>query len=207
MFARKSRSLSYPRLDEPHILWGLAAKWRPRDRTGRAAWRALAVFDAQQEAKKTTNRPCLSAFVVLVTVPSRWSEAARSPIQRFGNGSMLDTRFARTPEAEGLAPPQSGDPLPAIVVKAQEDARCRLALARLGYSTARSEYARHKREGKDTFESLGRDSLWPTMDFVRAWLKEERRRVIARARWPFLLTMLVTIVAGLAFAIVAAMLG
>jgi hypothetical protein len=45
------------------------------------------------------------------------------------------------------------------------------------------------------------------MDFVRDWLKEERRRIIARTRLPFLLTMLATIFAGLAFALVAAMLG
>jgi hypothetical protein len=116
---------------------------------------------------------------------------------------MLDTRFT-----EGFPHPQSADdPLPAIVVKAQEDARCRLALARLGYAKVRSAYARHKRAGEDTFAEFGRESLWPTMDFVRDWLKDERRRAIARARWPFLLTMLATIVAGMAFAAVAAMLG
>ncbi len=121
---------------------------------------------------------------------------------------MLDARFTNAPPDEGIAPPQSaGDGLPAIVVKAQEDARCRLALARLGYSTVRSEYARHRRWGKVTFEGLGREALWPTMDFVRHWLKEERRRIIVQMRWPFLLTMLSTIVAGLAFATVAAILG
>jgi len=121
---------------------------------------------------------------------------------------MLDTRFANTPQAEGLPHPQAvDDSLPAIVVKAQEDARCRLALARLGYSKVRSEYARHKREGTQTFAGLGQESLWPTMDFVRDWLKEERRRIVARAKWPFLVTMLVTIVGGIAFAAVAAMLG
>ena len=62
-------------------------------------------------------------------------------------------------------------------------------------------------QGKDTFAGLGRESLWPTMDFVRDWLKEERSRVVARMRWPFLVAMLVTIVAGLAFAAVAVMLG
>lgn len=121
---------------------------------------------------------------------------------------MLDARFANTSQAEGLSGPQpADDALPAIVVKAQEDARCRLALARLGYSKVRSEYATHKREGKDTFAGLGREGLWPTMEFVRDWLKEERSRIVARARWPFLVTMLATIVAGLAFATVAAMLG
>jgi hypothetical protein len=121
---------------------------------------------------------------------------------------MLDTRFTNTPQAEGLPHPQSADDaLPAIVVKAQEDARCRLALARLGYSKVRSEYARYKRERMDTFAGLGHESLWPAMDFVRDWLKEERSRIVARARWPFLVTMLATIAAGLAFAAVAAFLG
>jgi hypothetical protein len=121
---------------------------------------------------------------------------------------MLDTRFANTPPAEGLPHPQAvDDSLPAIVVKAQEDALCRLALARLGYSKVRSEYARHKRNGADAFAGLGHEALWPTMDFVRDWLKEERRRIVARAKWPFLVTMLVTIVGGLAFAAVAAIFG
>ena len=97
--------------------------------------------------------------------------------------------------------------LPAIVVKAQEDARCRLALSQLGYAKVRTEYARHKREGKDTFAGLGHELLWPTMDFVYNWLIDERRRIIAQARWPFLVTMLATIIAGLAFAAVASILG
>jgi hypothetical protein len=114
---------------------------------------------------------------------------------------MLATRFTNTNGAEGPA----ADGLPAIVVKAQEDARCRSVLARLGYSAVRSEYARQKREGLVAFEGLG--SLRPTMDFVRDWLKEERRRILRRTRLPFLLTMVATIVAGLAFAVVAAYLG
>ena len=121
---------------------------------------------------------------------------------------MLDTRFANAPQSEGLPHAQAADDsLPAIVVKAQEDARCRLALARLGYSKVQSAYARHKREGTHTFAGLGHESLWPTTDFVRDWLKEERRRIVARAKKPFLAAMLVTIVGGLAFAAVAAMLG
>ena|SRR6476620_10475679 len=121
---------------------------------------------------------------------------------------MLDTLFANTPQAEGFPHPQPvDDSLPTIVVKAQEDARCRLALARLGYYKVRSEYARHKREGTDTFLGLGHESLWPTTDFVYNWLRDERRRIIARARWPFLVTMLATIVAGLAFAVAATFLG
>jgi hypothetical protein len=121
---------------------------------------------------------------------------------------MLDTRFDSTPQpAELSRPPSADETLPAIVVKAQEDARCRLALARLGYAKVRSEYARHKREGTEPFAGLGHESLWPAMEFVRDWLKEERSRRVARARWPFLLSMLATILAGIAFVAVAAMLG
>jgi hypothetical protein len=116
---------------------------------------------------------------------------------------MLDTQFSSAPNAAEA----DDDALPAIVVKAQDDARCREALVRLGYSKVRSEFARHKREGKDTFAALGREGLWPTTDFVRDWLKGERSRIIARARWPFLAAMMATIVAGLAFAAVAAILG
>jgi hypothetical protein len=41
---------------------------------------------------------------------------------------------------------------------------------------------------------------WPTMDFVRAWLKSEKRRIMARVRWTFVSAMLATIVAVLTFA-------
>ena len=94
---------------------------------------------------------------------------------------------------------------PAIVVKAQEDARCRSALMDMGYSIVRSEYVRQRREGLTAFDGLG--ALRPTLVFVQDWLKEERRRIIARTWLPFLLTMLATILAGLSFALVAVMLG
>jgi hypothetical protein len=117
---------------------------------------------------------------------------------------MLDTNAQ---QGQGLAHPASADGgLPAIVVRAQEDARCRQALARLGYARVRSEYVKHKRERQETFASLGPESLWPTTDFVRDWLKEERRRIRSRARTPFLMALLVTVVAGLAFVAVAAIL-
>jgi len=116
---------------------------------------------------------------------------------------MLDSQLANL-QAEGLS--SADGSLPAIVVRAQEDARCRQALARLGYVRVRSEYLRHRRDRKETFASLGRESLWPTTDFVRDWLKEERHRILSRARWPFIMAMLVTIVAGLAFAAVTAIL-
>jgi hypothetical protein len=121
---------------------------------------------------------------------------------------MLDTRFSSAPVTEPLSlSPTEDDALPTIVVRAQDDARCRLALAQLGYAKVRSEFVRHKREKADTFAALGREDLWPAMDFVRDWLQEERNHKIARATWPFLLAMAVTIVAGLTFAAVATYLG
>jgi hypothetical protein len=65
----------------------------------------------------------------------------------------------------------------------------------------KAAYARQLRAmpSADTFYGLERDLLWPTMDFVRDWLKAEKRRLLSRTRWPFLAAMLVTIVAGLGF--------
>jgi hypothetical protein len=93
-------------------------------------------------------------------------------------------------------PSHDGVELPEIVRKAQEDIRCRAALARLGYSKVKAEYAWHKRHGKETFLSLEHQFLWPTTDFIRVWLKAERRRILARLRWPFLGAMLATVLAG-----------
>ena len=88
---------------------------------------------------------------------------------------------------------------PAIVVKAQEDARCRQALARLGYAKVRSHYAKAMRKGNPTFAGLKHLGLTPTLPFVKDWLTEERKRILARARAPFLMTMLATIIAGIVF--------
>ena len=93
----------------------------------------------------------------------------------------------------------SGDEeFPAIVKRAQDDVRCRQALSGLGYSQVRSAYARHRQGGLDEFEDLGHERLWPTVDFVRDWLKEERRRVVAQVQWSFVVAMLATILAGIA---------
>jgi hypothetical protein len=89
--------------------------------------------------------------------------------------------------------------LPAIVRRAQDDVRCRQALADLGYSQVRTAYARHKQAGFEVFEDLGHERLWPTVDFVRDWLKEERRVVVARAQWSFVVAMLATILFGFVF--------
>jgi len=93
--------------------------------------------------------------------------------------------------------------LPAIVLRARDDARCRRALTRLGYVKVRRQYALYKREGQTTYLALEHVHLAPSMDFVRDWLAEERKRIFLAARWPFLMTMLVTIVAGIVFAAVA----
>src|SRR5262249_62228148 len=96
---------------------------------------------------------------------------------------MLDSQLAIPQQAEE---PADGS-LPAIVIRAQEDARCRQALARLGYARVRSEYVRHKRNRKETFASLAQESLWPTTDFVHDWLKVAGRSIITRARGPCLM--------------------
>jgi hypothetical protein len=51
----------------------------------------------------------------------------------------------------------------------------------------------------NVFYGLSREELWPTMDLVADWLNAERRRLLARATWTFLGTMVITIVAGLGF--------
>ena len=102
-------------------------------------------------------------------------------------------------EAELGAPDEP--PLPAIITRAQDEARCRLVLARLGYRKVRAEYVRHRQQRRDTFGALAHAELWPTMDFVRAWLKDERRRILLHVRSTFLAVMLTTIVTGVAFVI------
>jgi hypothetical protein len=111
-------------------------------------------------------------------------------------------RHARDEELSAAGLPADDNALPAIVVRAREDARCRRALARLGYVKVRAHYQRARRRRQHTFAALERERLAPTMDFVRDWLAEERKRIVARMRWPFLMTMLVTIVAGIVFAAV-----
>ena len=106
---------------------------------------------------------------------------------------MLDDRQDAHPFSTSHSIAADDDELPAIVVKAQEDARCQQALARLGYAKVHSEYVRHKRQRRDTFFSLEPEFLWPTMDFVRDWLRAERKRILTRLQWPFLATMSVTI--------------
>ena len=97
--------------------------------------------------------------------------------------------------------PDVDGPLPAFVERAQQDALCGAALARIGYRRVKATYARQVRDAPhaDVFHGLQHHNLWPTMDFVRAWLKTEQKRKLARVRWTFLGAMLATIVAVLAF--------
>ncbi len=111
------------------------------------------------------------------------------------------------PSPEGSYVPRADRALPLIVAKVEADARARLALKRMGFRKALLAYLRHRREGRDAFHAFGAEHLWPTMDFVRDWLKEEGRRLVARRRWVFLLSLTATVVAGLAFAGALALLG
>jgi hypothetical protein len=96
--------------------------------------------------------------------------------------------------------------LPAFVERAREDVLCRAALARVGYSRIKAAYAAQHRSASasDRLEGLGIDPA-PPMDLVRDWLQGERRRILARVRWTFLVAMLATILTGLAFAAALAM--
>lgn len=93
----------------------------------------------------------------------------------------------------------ANDDLPLLVTKLEEDARARQALQRMGYLRALGAYRRHKRHRDDTFDALDDDQLQPSMEFVRDWLKEQRRGIISRYRAAFLVSLFATLVAGLAF--------
>ena len=101
-----------------------------------------------------------------------------------------------------------GGSLPAFVERAKEDAQCRAALARIGYSKVKATYTQQQRsaKGSDRLVGLGAN-LAPPMDLVRDWLQAERKRIMARVRWTFLGAMLGTIITGLAFAAVLLIFG
>jgi hypothetical protein len=116
------------------------------------------------------------------------------------------TRQARRGSSDGrLATLEGEGDFPAIIVRAQAELNCTHALARLGYRAVRAEYARHRRAGHGTFDAVA-DAGRPSMDFVRAWLRRERRRILASTLTSFLFAMLMTLIAGLAFAGVLAFL-
>lgn len=149
--------------------------------------------------------------------PRRWS--LRDALRALGGSRERSSTPPLPPQEPSFGPPPApaSDPppaaedeheqFPAIVVKAQEEVRCRHALARMGYFRVRSQYLRHKLLRKPTFDGLEGEHLWPTMDFVQDWLKQEWTRIIGRTRFAFVMTLLATIVAGITFAGVAAFLG
>jgi hypothetical protein len=94
-----------------------------------------------------------------------------------------------------------GGSLPAFVERAQQDVQWHAALSRLGYRRVKAAYARQMRDSPqvEIFYGVQHLNHWPTMDFVRAWLKAEKKRLMARMRWTFVSAMLATIIAGLAF--------
>ena len=104
-----------------------------------------------------------------------------------------------SPEVHARSLSPESDDLPLILARAEEEQRSRLALKRVGYLKVRSAYRRYKREGKETFHAFGAEHLWPTMDFVRDWLRQERRRLIAQAQPVFLVSLLATLAVGFAF--------
>jgi pheromone shutdown protein TraB len=93
--------------------------------------------------------------------------------------------------------------LPAFVERAQQDAQWQAALTRVGYRRVKAGFARQLRESPKVEIFYGIEHLrqWPTMDFVRDWLKAEKRRAMARVRWTFVGAMLATIIAVLAFTV------
>ncbi|MBO0765458.1 MAG: hypothetical protein J2P50_12835 [Hyphomicrobiaceae bacterium] len=91
--------------------------------------------------------------------------------------------------------------LPAFVERAQQDVQWQAALRRVGYRKVRAAYARQMRNSPhvEIFWGIGHLNHWPTMEFVRVWLKAEKKRVMARVRLTFMSAMLATILAGMAF--------
>lgn len=94
-----------------------------------------------------------------------------------------------------------GGSLPAFVERAQQDAQWQAALARVGYRKVKAAYAKQMRESPEVeiFYGIQHLNHWPTMVFVRNWLKAEKKRALARASWTFMGAMLATILAGVTF--------
>lgn len=94
-----------------------------------------------------------------------------------------------------------GGSLPAFVERAQQDAQWQSALDHLGYRRVRTAYARQMRDSPqvEIFYGIQHLNHWPTMEFVRGWLKAEKKRLMARMRWTFVAAMLATILAGISF--------
>jgi hypothetical protein len=107
------------------------------------------------------------------------------------------------PGLDGPLDGSLGGSLPAFVERAQQDAQWQSALARLGYRQVKSAYAQQMRESPraEIFFGVKRLNQYPTMEFVRAWMRSEKMRAIKRVRWTFLGAMLATIVAVITFTV------
>ncbi len=103
----------------------------------------------------------------------------------------------------GYAGPEADEPLPAILERAQQDRQWQIALAKVGYRQVRAAYAQQLRESPkaEVFFGVKHLNHYPTMDFVRSWMKTQRMRALKRLSWTFLGTMLATIVAAITFAV------
>jgi hypothetical protein len=128
----------------------------------------------------------------------------RAASQRKGRPTRQTRHSGRGSDGRPATPGGEGG-LPAIILRAQAELHCTQALARLGYRAVRAEYMRHRRAGHGTFDAVA-DAGRPSMAFVRAWLRGERRRILASTVTSFLFAMLMTLIAGLAFAGVLAFL-
>ena len=104
---------------------------------------------------------------------------------------------------QGYGRPEADGPLPAILERAQQDRQWQIALAQFGYRQVKTAYTQQLRESPRAEVYFGIKHLnhYPTMDFVRAWMKAQRKRALKRLRWTFLATMLATIVAAITFAV------
>ena len=103
----------------------------------------------------------------------------------------------------GYHTPGADEPLPAILERAQQDRQWQIALAKLGYRQVKAAYQQQLREAprSEIFVGVQHLNQHPPMEFVRTWMKAQRRRMLKRLRWTFLGTMLATIVATITFAI------
>jgi hypothetical protein len=95
------------------------------------------------------------------------------------------------------------EPLPAILERAQQDRLWQIALAQLGYRQVKSAFTRQLRDQPRAEVFFGVKHLhhYPTMEFVRGWMKAQRKRTLRRLRWTFLGAMFATIVAVVTFAV------
>jgi hypothetical protein len=91
--------------------------------------------------------------------------------------------------------------LPAIVERARLDKEWHDALARFGYRKVKHAYARQMRKSPkdEVFYGVEHLKRWPTMEFVRVWLKSEKKRMASKVRWTFVAAMLATIACALTF--------